>query len=51
MKKLIIIKAGSTFLETKKKLGDFEDWIIDGTGLSCEDVSVINAMAIDCSPT
>ena len=50
MKKLIIIKAGSTFLETKKKLGDFEDWIIDGAGLSCEDVSVINAMANEALP-
>ena len=50
MKKLIIIKAGSTFSETKKKLGDFEDWIIHGAGLSCEDVSVINAITGEALP-
>lgn len=50
MKKLIIIKAGSTFSETKKNLGDFEDWIIHSSGLSSEDVSVINAIAGEALP-
>jgi GMP synthase (glutamine-hydrolysing) len=34
MKSILIIKTGSTFPAISKDRGDFEDWIIAGTGLS-----------------
>ncbi len=33
MKKILIIKAGSTFPDLKKQVGDFEHWIIESSGL------------------
>ena len=45
MKKLLIIKAGSTFPETSRKYGDFEDMIRSGTGLRRELVDVVDATA------
>ena len=44
MKKLLIVKAGSTFTETAMKYGDFEDMIRRGSGLKCESVDVIDAV-------
>jgi GMP synthase (glutamine-hydrolysing) len=43
MKKLFIIKAGSTFSQTARKYGDFEDMTRRGTGLQRELVSVVDA--------
>jgi GMP synthase (glutamine-hydrolysing) len=42
MKKLIIIKAGSTFPIIQQSLGDFDDWVISGTGVSDIAISVVN---------
>ncbi len=42
MKKLIIIKAGSTFPIIQQVSGDFDDWVINGTGLSDIAISVVN---------
>ncbi len=36
MKKILILKTGDTFKDIKEKYGDFEDWIINRTGLSSE---------------
>ena len=44
MKRLSIIKAGSTFASTGRRFGDFEDWIISGLGsLRCP-VEVVDAV-------
>lgn len=43
MKKLFIIKVGSTFKETALKYGDFEDMTLRGTGLQRELVDVVDA--------
>jgi GMP synthase (glutamine-hydrolysing) len=40
MKKLLIIKLGTTYPSIRKKLGDFDDMVIAGAGLSRQDVSV-----------
>ena len=42
MKPLIIIKAGSTFPSVKPVMGDFEDWVVCGCGLSADNFSVIH---------
>jgi GMP synthase (glutamine-hydrolysing) len=44
MKKLFIIKAGSTFAETAKKFGDFEEMTLRGTGLGPEVVATVDAV-------
>jgi len=43
MGKLYIIKAGTTFPETAKKYGDFEDWTLKGLGLDPGHVSIVHA--------
>ncbi|NIQ10110.1 MAG: glutamine amidotransferase, partial [Gammaproteobacteria bacterium] len=43
MKKLFIIKAGSTFKETADKYGDFEDMTLRGLGTKPDIVETINA--------
>ncbi|MDT8902401.1 glutamine amidotransferase [Anaeroselena agilis] len=40
MKKLLIIKTGTTFATIRQKYGDFEDYIIDRTGMPASDVVV-----------
>lgn len=44
MKKLIIIKAGSTFPETARNYGDFEEMTQRGSGLKRESVDVVDAV-------
>jgi len=44
MKKLLIIKAGSTFAETARKYGDFEAMVLHGSGLQKELVEVVDAV-------
>jgi GMP synthase (glutamine-hydrolysing) len=44
MKKLLIIKAGSTFTETARKYGDFEEMTLRGSGLKREFVDVVDAV-------
>jgi len=40
MKKLLILKAGSTFKEIINSFGDFEDWILEGMNLEPYQASV-----------
>jgi len=40
MKPILIIKAGTTFPEIQKELGDFEDWTAAGLGVSKNQVHV-----------
>ena len=40
MKKLLIIKAGTTYPAIRKKAGDFDDMVIERAGLSLRDVTV-----------
>ena len=51
MKKLIIIKAGSTFPSIQQSLGDFDDWIINGTGVSDIPISVLNVAENEVLPS
>jgi GMP synthase (glutamine-hydrolysing) len=50
MKKLFIIKAGSTFNSMVKPLGDFEEWIKAGLGMTGMPVKVIDAARGDELP-
>jgi GMP synthase (glutamine-hydrolysing) len=50
MKAIVIIKTGSTFSFVQQQFGDFEDWMIDGCGLSVADVPVIDVMAGETLP-
>ncbi|NTU57797.1 MAG: glutamine amidotransferase [Chlorobiaceae bacterium] len=43
MKKLFIVKAGSTFSTLVEPLGDFEDWVETGLGMKGTQVQVIDA--------
>lgn len=43
MKKIVVIKTGSTFAGIKERLGDFEDWIIKGLRVDTDDIMVIDA--------
>lgn len=43
MKKIVIIKAGSTYVDTAEKFGDFDAMISRGLNISAEHVKVINA--------
>jgi GMP synthase (glutamine-hydrolysing) len=44
MRNFIIIKAGTTFPKTAKQYGDFEDWTLNGLGMTAEQVSVVDAV-------
>jgi len=50
MKKLIIIKAGSTFPATRQRLGDFEDWIIRAIGSSDVAIMVVDVLEGEVLP-
>lgn len=50
MKAFVIIKTGSTFPTLQRQFGDFEDWMIDGCGLSATDVPVIDVMSGEALP-
>ena len=45
-----VIKAGDTFPDLIEQMGNFEDWIISGTGLAPERVRVVNAEAGEALP-
>ena len=47
-KPILIIKAGTTFPETVRRFGDFEDWTRTGTGLS--DKEAVVAAVFDGDP-
>ena len=42
MKKLLIIKNGRSFRSVVAKLGDFENWIVNGLGLEISQVAVVD---------
>jgi GMP synthase (glutamine-hydrolysing) len=44
MKDFIIIKAGTTFPDTAQEFGDFEDWTLNGLGMSADQVRIIDAV-------
>lgn len=50
MKKLFIIKAGSTFTATAERYGDFDELIQSGLGLARQQVRVVNAPAEETLP-
>jgi hypothetical protein len=50
MKKLIIIKAGSTFPALRQRLGDFEDWIIHEIGSPNPAITLVHAMEGEVLP-
>ena len=50
MKKLIIIKAGSTFPIIQQSSGDFDDWVLNGIGLSDIAISVVNVAENEVLP-
>lgn len=43
MKRLHIIKAGSTFPDAARRWGDMDAWIVRGLGVDCDDVCVVDA--------
>ncbi len=45
-----VIKAGDTFPDLIKEMGNFEDWIVSGLGLASETVRVVNAEAGEALP-
>jgi GMP synthase (glutamine-hydrolysing) len=56
MKKLYIIKAGSTFPSTAERFGDFDSWTMDGLGKINAETRVLDAehgvklpAALDCA--
>ncbi|GAK58690.1 glutamine amidotransferase class-I [Candidatus Vecturithrix granuli] len=42
MPTLLLLKTGSTFPELVSQKGDFEDWILQGMGLTRRDVSIVD---------
>lgn len=55
MKKILILKAGSSFPELKTQKGDFEDWIIAASGKSSKHfkalpIDQINSLHLDQKP-
>lgn len=50
MKKLFIIKLGSTFPELAEKIGDFEDWISDGLGETSYEIKIVDLVNEDRLP-
>ncbi|KPU45730.1 GMP synthase [Oxobacter pfennigii] len=50
MKKILIIKAGTTYDSIREKYGDFEDYIINTADLNYEDILVWNAYQKEKEP-
>ena len=50
MSRFIVIKAGTTFPNTARKYGDFEDWTRQGLGLAPDQICVIDAIRGDGLP-
>lgn len=42
MKRLFLLKLGSTFPELSARRGDFEDWMLEGMGISRDEATVVN---------
>jgi GMP synthase (glutamine-hydrolysing) len=51
MPSLTIIKTGSTFPRIKQRAGDFEDWIIESSGLPTAAVDVVNVHEGEALPS
>jgi len=50
MKKLYIIKAGTTFKNTSDKYGDFEDWVIDKIDNKNLDIKIVDVQIGNALP-
>jgi len=50
MKKLFIIKTGSTFSETAARYGDFDELTCRGLGIKADDLQVVNAFQDESLP-
>jgi len=50
MKKIFVLKTGSTFPHLSQQLGDFEDWFLDGMGLVLPDVCVADVTRKNALP-
>jgi GMP synthase (glutamine-hydrolysing) len=51
MKAFVIIKTGSTFSAVRQRFGDFEEWMIEGCGLTAAEVPIIGVMAGEALPS
>ena len=51
MSRLFVIKAGTTFPNTARKYGDFEDWTCEGLGVDPNQVCLVDAQHDDCLPS
>ena len=51
MNELVVIKAGTTFPNTARKYGDFEDWTCKGLGVALDQVCLVDAQRGDCLPS
>ncbi len=47
MKRLLILKLGSTFPDLARTHGDFEDWIARGVSLPAERIAVADAQSLE----
>lgn len=43
MKRLYIIKAGTTFPDIARQLGDFDKWTVDALGATGQEISIVDA--------
>ena len=50
MKRVLIVKTGSTLPELRAQRGDYEAWIADGMGLAASDVDVVDVGQGDALP-
>jgi len=50
MKKLYIIKAGTTFPATMKQFGDFDDWTVTALGSTAVPLEIIDVNPLGCLP-
>ncbi|MCL4192324.1 MAG: gamma-glutamyl-gamma-aminobutyrate hydrolase family protein, partial [Thermoguttaceae bacterium] len=50
MKRLLILKLGSTFPDLARTHGDFEDWIARGLSLPAERIAVADAQSLQQLP-
>lgn len=50
-KNIVILKTGSSFPETRRTFGDFDEWIMAYAGLTSEETRVIEAFSDDKFPT
>ncbi|MEW6667439.1 MAG: hypothetical protein AB1512_19715 [Thermodesulfobacteriota bacterium] len=50
MRKVFIIKTGTTFPDTARRWGDFDSWTLNGLGLNHGDARVVDVTRGDALP-